>query len=144
MRNSTMKILIVEDDLTGRLILQSFLLRLGTIETAPNGTKALYMVEKAMHSTEYYSLICLDINMDGMNGIEVLKNIRKLEKGNNLITPAKILMTSATNSVEAIRGSLDGECNGYLLKPFDKESLMEHLVMFNIIDEEQKAKETRY
>lgn len=135
-----MKILIVEDDLTGRLILQSFLLKLGTIETAVDGEKALFLIEQARRSNVHYELICLDINMDGIDGIEVLKRIRQIEEESNL-PPAKILMTSAANSMDVIRSSVESHCDGYLLKPFDKEKLMNHLVKFDIIDEETKESE---
>ena len=52
-----MNILLVEDELTSRKILYSFLSPLGEVDIVVNGNKALTAVEKAIGNNQSYKLI---------------------------------------------------------------------------------------
>ena len=58
-----MKTLVVEDDSTNRLLLQSFLSKYGICHVAKNGKEAVDICRKSMKSGEYYDLVCMDILM---------------------------------------------------------------------------------
>lgn len=123
-----MKMLIVEDDLTSKLILQSFLKPLGDIDVSETGDFAMRQFTLALQSGHPYELICLDITLPGgMNGITVLKNMRALESKYDMLKPSKILMTTSNSKKEVLTESIRSHCNGYLLKPFDKDALNKQL-----------------
>lgn len=64
-----------------------------------------------------YDLILLDLGLPRLDGIEVLKQIRKEKE-----TP--IIIISARDSVESRLAGLDGGADDYLVKPFDSEELL--------------------
>jgi len=65
-----------------------------------------------------YDLILLDIMLPKMNGIDVLKEIRK----NNISTPV-MLLTARSEVNDKIKG-LDCGADDYLTKPFNKGELL--------------------
>lgn len=65
-----------------------------------------------------YDLILLDIMLPKMNGLDVLREIRK----NNISTPV-MLLTARTEIDDKIRG-LDCGADDYLTKPFNKGELL--------------------
>ena len=70
------KLLIVDDELDVREFAANlFRKRKFEVITAANGQEAIDLFEK-----ENPSLILLDIKMEGMNGLEVLTHIRKINK----------------------------------------------------------------
>ena len=84
-----------------------------------------YAVDKCFDGLEAYELICvepydlivLDLNLPGMDGMEVLKKVRKQDKD------IKILILSARSTVSDKVTGLDEGANDYLAKPFDFEEL---------------------
>ena len=121
-----MKSLVVEDDLISRTVLQEMLKTFGTVSSVTNGFDALKEVENALIAKNYYDLICLDIMMPEMDGQAVLKQIRATEERFALASDssAKIIMTSALNDFNHIRNSYANLCDGYLVKPIDKNRLI--------------------
>lgn len=130
-----MKILIVDDDFTNRIILQEFLKPYGTYHLAVTGVEAVSAVKKALEEKEPYHLICLDIMMPEMDGQEALKKIRALENAAG-IKPArqvKVLMITALDDARNIMESLKSLCDGYLVKPMSKQNLLEKLREMQLI-----------
>ena len=79
-----MKTLIVEDDFTSRLFLQTFLSRYGECHIAVNGREAVEAFRMAADNGSPYDLICMDIMMPEMDGQEAVKQIRALEEAQAL------------------------------------------------------------
>ncbi len=109
-----MKILIAEDD---RRLLKS-LLHIFTInkfsaDGVSTGTEAL---EHAL--TGEYDGLVLDIMMPGMDGIEVLKTLRR----KNITTPA-LFLTARSEVSQRVEG-LDAGADDYLPKPFSTAELL--------------------
>lgn len=108
-----MKILIVEDEEKLARFTELELMHEG-YETAKafDGRTGLEMAESGE-----YDLILLDIMLQGLNGIEVLRRIRK-----NSDVPV-ILLTARDSVMDKVSG-LDTGADDYITKPFDIEELL--------------------
>ena len=112
-----MKLLIVEDEIELANALAKLLRKNNySVETANDGEEALLRFE-----LENYDAIILDIMMPKINGIEVLKTIRKTN------TNIPIIMLTAKAEVEDKVLGLDSGANDYLEKPFDIRELLARL-----------------
>ena len=103
------KILIIDDNKLIRKTLKETLLKVGyTILEAEDGLDGLKLVR-----SEYPDLVITDFQMPGMNGLEVLAEIRKL----NLSLPV-ILLTAFGDVVLTIKSIQLGAFD-FLEKPID-------------------------
>lgn len=103
-----MRILVVEDEMQLADALSEILKRNKYfVDTVYNGTDGL---DSAL--TDVYDCVVLDIMLPGMNGIEVLRNMRR-EK---ISTP--VLLLTARSEVEDKINGLDCGADDYLTKPF--------------------------
>jgi len=104
-----MKILLVEDEEMLSDIIAKGLRKLGyAVDVVFDGEEALNYYE-----IYEYDLIILDLNIPKIDGIDVLRKIRKND------ADTKVLILSARTKVgERIIG-LDEGANDYLIKPFD-------------------------
>ena len=111
--NSTqLKALIVDDELTNRIILRSLLKKQGyeTLE-AENGLQA---VELFRESTP--SMVFMDVMMPIMDGYEATRIIK--QEAGNLFIPV-IFLTAMTDE-EALQACIDAGGDDFLVKPYDK------------------------
>jgi PAS domain S-box-containing protein len=110
-------ILVVDDDDANRYVKKRILSQAGyhVIEAA-NGGEALHCV-----ATERPHLVCLDINLPDMSGIEVCREI----KCNPAMASVLVLQVSAmfVTEEDKIRG-LDGGADGYLTMPLKPDGLL--------------------
>jgi two-component system, chemotaxis family, chemotaxis protein CheY len=132
-----MNCLIVDDDFTCRRILQAYLSKYGECHVAVNGQEAIEAFKTATEEKRPYDVITLDIMMPECDGHDVLKSIRQIEEDNNIFgsDSAKVIMTSALGDSENIRHAFRGQCEAYLVKPIDKQSLIQKLIEFGLIEE---------
>lgn len=107
------KILIVDDDVSVSDSLKRFLTLINhKVFTAQNGREGLVSFQK-----EHQEIVLVDINMPGMNGIEVLKELKKES------TKTEIIMTTGyANTDNAIKALNEGAFR-YLTKPVQLEEL---------------------
>ncbi len=118
------KILLVEDNELNREIAGFILEEAGfVIESAPDGTDAVSMMEKSPEG--YYDVILMDVQMPVMNGYEATKAIRAMQRRDAKTLPI-IAMTA--NAMEEDRESaLKSGMNAYIAKPLDLDLLMKVL-----------------
>jgi two-component system, chemotaxis family, chemotaxis protein CheY len=130
-----MRTLIVEDDITNQILLQSFLSKYGECKIAANGKLALEAFSAAHKSGQDYDLICMDIMMPEMDGQAAIKGIRVLEEaaGKSSTNSVKIIMTTAAADMENIRQSFSSLCDAYLFKPIDTGKLLGHIRDFHLV-----------
>lgn len=109
--NSKYSLLIVDDNQMNRELMSVQLGRLGySITIAENGQQALDLTEKTP-----FDMILLDIMMPGINGIEVLSELRKKHSLLNL----PIIMVTADDGQERIIDAMQKGANDYLIKPLN-------------------------
>lgn len=131
-----MKILIVEDDFTSRILLQKFLSQFGECHIAVSGEEALEAFRRATILRDPYDLICMDIIMRGMDGKETVRIIRTIEESMGLLPPrgVKIIMTTAMTGLRDVMDSFDNLCDAYLFKPVDTGKLLGHLKELHLLN----------
>ncbi|HIX52445.1 MAG TPA: response regulator transcription factor [Candidatus Lachnoclostridium stercoripullorum] len=109
-----MRILIAEDERDLNRLIVKVLEKEGYgVDACFNGKEALYYLE----NTEYDAAV-LDIMMPGMDGLEVLRAVRK--KGLDL----PIMFLTARDSIADRVTGLDTGADDYLIKPFDFDELL--------------------
>ena len=135
--------LIVEDDLTTRTVLTEFLSQFGPCESVEGGGAAIEKFLAALVEGSPFDLVCLDIRMPGVNGLNTLAILRRheatahqavIESG---VEPhrARMIMTTSVTSQEAMDKATRRLCDAYLTKPVTLEMLRDTLVGFGLIDE---------
>jgi two-component system chemotaxis response regulator CheY len=129
-----MKTLIVEDDFTSRLLLQTILSAYGECHVAANGVEAIEAFRLAQASGVPYDLICMDILMPQMDGHTAVKTIRSIEeKRLGPTVPARIIMTTSLSDRENVAKSINELCDAYILKPVDTGKLLNQLKSFGLV-----------
>jgi two-component system chemotaxis response regulator CheY len=124
-----MKCLIAEDDLVARKVLAAILSDVSECHTAVNGRKAVAAFKTALDQDESYDLVCLDIMMPEMDGLQVLQAIRELEKAacvDELKGVKVIMITSMSDPTNVLSAFREG-CEGYIIKPVEKSKLFEEM-----------------
>lgn len=129
-----MKTLIVEDDFTSRLVLQTFLSRYGECHIAVNGWEAVDAFRSALESGQPYDLICMDIMMPEMDGQAALRKIRECEEAQGIPSDrgVKIIMTTALDDMKNVFKSFHELCDAYMTKPIDTAKLLGYLQSFKL------------
>ncbi len=109
------RILIVDDEAKLSNMLSSYLLKNGyEISEASNGVEALIELNELPPD-----LIVLDVEMPGIDGYEVCKRIRKIDKHKYL----PILMTSRIITPEDISKGNQAGANDYITKPYNLKNI---------------------
>tara|TARA_E500000331_G_C17211594_1_gene693963 strand:+ start:554 stop:949 length:396 start_codon:yes stop_codon:yes gene_type:complete len=118
--DKSMKILVVDDFSTMRRIIKNLLKDLGfsNIQEADDGSTALPMLQQGD-----FDFVVTDWNMPGMQGIDLLKNIRADDSLKHL----PVLMVTAEAKKEQIIAAAQAGVNGYVVKPFTAATLKEKL-----------------
>jgi two-component system, chemotaxis family, chemotaxis protein CheY len=111
-----MKILAVDDSATMRRIIKNQLKQAGyeEVDEAGNGREALTMLGQA-----HYDLLITDWNMPEMNGLDLVKEVRRIEASKAMA----ILMVTTVAGKEDIVTALKAGVNNYMVKPFDTATL---------------------
>jgi len=111
-----MKVLIAEDDLTSRIILDSVLKKWGFTPVLTCDGKEAWDV---MQSKDAPRLAILDWQMPEMNGIEVCQRIREIDTSD---PPYLIVLTSKDEKKDIVKG-LEAGANDFISKPYDNDEL---------------------
>jgi two-component system, chemotaxis family, chemotaxis protein CheY len=130
-----MRTLIVEDDFTSRILLQSLLAPYGECHIAVNGSEAVAAFRAAREHGQAYDLVCMDIMMPEMDGQTAVRKIRALEEAAGTFSThgVKIIMTTALDDVKSVMESFMALSDAYLFKPIEKEKLLAHLEELHLI-----------
>lgn len=111
---SNQKILIVDDQFGIRILLNEIFQKAGyTTFQAANGAQALAVVKK-----EKPGLVILDMKIPGMDGLEILKRIKKDHE------EIKVIIMTAYGELDMIQEAMDVGAVTYFSKPFDIDELM--------------------
>ena len=103
--STDMKFLIVDDFSTMRRIVRGLLKEIGynNAEEAEDGVEALSMLKQAK-----YDFVVSDINMPNMNGFELLKAIKEMERYRKQGTSGLDKLQAAIQSAEKVNKQVGG------------------------------------
>lgn len=117
-RQKSRTVLIVDDNELIRMTLRTVLRNAGleVVGEAADGEKALAQLELMR-----INLVCLDVVMPRMNGLEVLAEIRARHP------EVKVLMVTGQADRETIQAAISGGAQGIILKPFREKQIHDTL-----------------
>ena len=121
------RVLLVEDIELNREIAEMILTEAGfVVESAPDGTDAVAMMEKAEEN--YYDVILMDIQMPVMNGYEATRIIRNMPR--NDVKDLPIIAMTANALEEDKEAALKNGMNAHIAKPIDMDVFISVLEQF--------------
>jgi len=116
-----MQVLVLDDSDLIRKILVDILLDIGLqeseIQDTNNGTEALQKL-----NSHTFDLLLLDVVMDGIGGIAVLKESKKIQP------KAKVIMCSTFSKKDIVKKAIDLGVDDFVVKPFEERRLKETLL----------------
>ena len=111
-----MKVLIAEDDVTSRMILEHMLAGWGyEVVVTENGDEAW----RELQAEDAPKFAILDWMMPGMDGVQVCRKVRKLDISN----PVYIIFLTTRGNKKDIVAGLEAGANDYIGKPYDPDEL---------------------
>lgn len=119
MTDSTVSIMIVDDHPLLRKGLTQLIedeAELHVVGEANSGSEAISMVESLDPD-----LIILDLNMQGMDGLETLRRMREMN------IAARIIMLTVSDNDEDVVQAFTNGADGYLLKDMSPEKILESI-----------------
>jgi DNA-binding NtrC family response regulator len=129
--NPKNRIMVVDDEEAMRESLSAWLVKEGfQVDSAESGPRALSLL-----SQRDYDLLLVDIKMPGMDGLELLEEVR-----GKYPQPLVIIIT-AYGSIESAVTAMQCGASDYLLKPVDPEQMI--LVIEKALQHHQVLKENR-
>jgi two-component system chemotaxis response regulator CheY len=122
-----MKALVVDDDPTTRIVLQEILSEYAEVHSSLDGSEAVLAYGRALECGEPYDLICMDVLMPVMGGLEALKLIRQKEEARGSSGPraTKVIITTAADDADTISQAFRELCDAYVVKPIDAEEFID-------------------
>ncbi len=131
-----MKTLIVEDDYITSQVMQEIMLSYGECDIAENGRIAVNLFSNALEQKEAYDLVFLDIMMPEMDGQDVLPLLRQIEDQYQIqgLDGVKIIMSTALDDYLNLSKAFGNQCEGYIVKPIEKEKVIKALQTAGLID----------
>ena len=116
-KTNELKILVVDDDMTSRYLVDTIISKNGWLSVAAsNGKDALILSQN-----EVFDLILMDCQMPGMDGYETCRQIRRDSKLNSKVPI--IAMTALAMQGDYDKCMLAG-MNGYITKPINFDKLI--------------------
>lgn len=111
------KILVVDDDDLVRKSVQNILIKAGySVVCAPDANRAIDEIRR-----QDFDLIVSDIRMPGKNGVETVREIRRIVNQHSPKDIPIIFITAYAETSEQLGAELLGEV---IIKPFDLEHLL--------------------
>ncbi len=115
-------ILIVDDSFPMRAVIKKVIkasgFDVGEFFEASNGKEALQVMDQ-----QWLDLVLTDHNMPDMNGLELLKAMKR----NDTLTDIPVVMVTTEGSDRRVEQFLNSGVTAYIKKPFTPEQIKSHL-----------------
>lgn len=127
--------LIVEDGVINRKLLENMLREVSDCRVAVDGEAGFEAFLQALDDQKPYDVIFLDIMMPKMDGQQMLEKVRAEEFSRGILGSdgVKVVMTTALKDSKNVLGAFRQGCEGYLVKPIDKNALFAKLQELHLL-----------
>jgi two-component system chemotaxis response regulator CheY len=120
-----MRALVIDDSRAMRSILTGILEELGfEVAQAKDAEDALSLLQEG----ERFDVALVDWNLPEMSGLELVQTVRNMSDLENL----RLMMVTTETQLARVRDALTAGADEYIMKPFDKEMLLEKLTLLGI------------
>ncbi len=127
-----MRALVIDDSRAMRTILRGILTSLDfEVEEAADGRQAVEILAEDQN----FNIALVDWNLPEMSGLEIVQEVRKDPR----LAELRLLMVTTETEFERVTQALQAGANEYIMKPFDREMLLDKLVILGIPVEAKKA-----
>jgi len=117
--------LVIEDSRAMRSILAGILGEVGfEVTLAADAEEALEVLD----NDAYFELALVDWNLPAMSGLDLVKEIRSRPKHDDI----RLMMVTTETELARGQEALEAGADEYIMKPFDKEMLLEKLALLGI------------
>ena len=122
-----LKVLVADDDRISLELIKTILQEgYCTIDTASSGTEALKKLESALSQQKPYDILFSDLNMPGINGVELIKKYRELEKS---VGERRLKSISISGDIDI--DSQKGVFDYFASKPFSRDEILSLIDKFS-------------
>jgi len=127
-----MRALVIDDSRAMRSILRGILdsLDFDVIEAA-DGRRAVEILAE----DQEFDLALVDWNLPEMSGLEIVTEVRKDPR----LAAIRLLMVTTETEIERVTQALQAGADEYIMKPFNRDMLLDKLVMLGIPVDAAKA-----
>ncbi len=134
-----MKCLAVDDEPAARVLLEHYLSPLFDCAGVGDGRGAVEAVRNAQAEQDPFDLICLDIMMPVMDGLQALRAVRDLEEAHDVleVDRVKVIMTTALRDAKCVLSAFRLGCQAYIVKPVKKQDLWAEIDRFGLLVSQQ-------
>lgn len=115
-----MRLLIVDDSKTIRMLLRSLLAKIGYTEVSESDSAENALSQLAL---ERFDGLLLDVHLPGKDGLTLLKELRENPK----TAPLPVVMISSDNDIRNVELAKNLGANGFIRKPFTQDGLAKTL-----------------
>jgi two-component system chemotaxis response regulator CheY len=120
-----MRALVVDDSRAMRSIIRRHFDQLGIqVDEAASGAEALFV----LNQIPMPDVVLLDWNMPEMNGLDCLRRLRADAATANL----RVMMVTTESEMAQVAMALEAGADEYLMKPFDRQALLEKLLLLGL------------
>lgn len=119
LKNTPIKILLIEDDVFSRKMLKKILQKDYDVIEADDGRDGV--IKYIMNAPD---MLFLDINLPDVTGIDLIHKIKDID------SDAHIIMLSANSYKENILSSMQKGAKGFIAKPYSKEKVLHYIAKY--------------
>ena len=131
-----LRILLADVSMTSRLALERILSNYGTCDAAEDGMDTVKAFTMAWELGRNYDLICIDLMLPRVGGIDAIKMMRKIEREMGVLKADSvkiIVITAVVNPAYIFEACYRGGANSYLYKPVDRKKILEEMTKYGLI-----------
>ena len=122
---TVMRALVIDDSRAMRSILTAILGEIGfDVVQVGDAEAALALLQK----DTAFDLALVDWNLPAMSGLDLVREVQTLPDLDDL----RLMMVTTETELERVSQALDAGADEYIMKPFDKEMLLEKLVLLGV------------
>lgn len=122
---TVMRALVIDDSRAMRSILTAILGEIGFDVVQVGDAEAAF---ELLQQDTAFDLALVDWNLPAMSGLDLVREVQALPGLDDL----RLMMVTTETELERVSQALDAGADEYIMKPFDKEMLLEKLVLLGV------------